>query len=285
MLARSRPELGQFSESSLKSRAMLLGTNKVQTPKRRRLRPRRARRWRSSSESKLLVQPSQKASAPSWTCASMALVLGVGALAAIAHPSNALSLAIEVSFGEQMSARERKSLAHQIVRAYGHNQKAARPLRFHLTGLEATASHPDMLPADGSWRHWQHCERVAATAEEHWLPSQLIWLSPDAEEPLIELPAPDGDAPTVLVVGGIIDRTVERGISLERARAQGALCRRLPLREFAPRPDVDKVLSVLAVVQMVAAVHSGLSWPDAIATSLPARYVKRREAEEQSKPR
>ena len=183
-------------------------------------------------------------------------------------------VALECSFGGAMNPRERKSLAHQIVRCYGLNRKALRPLDLHLSGLGEAAQHPDVLPADGHWQAWTDITLVQPSAEERW-PGEVVWLTPDASEPLLEL-----DPSAVYVIGGLIDRSVASQATLRRAEAHRVSARRLPLREFAPRGDVHPILSPLSVVQILGAVHSGESWPDAIALGLPERYVRRREGEE-----
>jgi len=188
-------------------------------------------------------------------------------------------LAVELSFGGEMNARERKSLSHQLVRAYGANRNAAKPLRLAFSSLsEAETLYPDMLPGDGSLQRWAGVERVLERAADHWPAERLVWLSPDAEEPLTEL-----SSTCTYVVCGLVDRSVASGSSLERSRAAGGRCRRLPLREHAPRPDVHPILSVLNVVEILAAVNSGASWSDAIGGTLPKRYIRRREDEEEKR--
>lgn len=205
----------------------------------------------------------------------LALALATLSLCARTPPG----VAIELSFGDSMSARERKSLSHQLVRAYGANRKAAEPLRLSFSGLsEAMQRHPDMLPADGSLLRWAGAERVLERAEKHWPAEQLVWLSPDATEPLCELSPGD-----TYVVCGLVDRSVASGSSLERARTARGRARRLPLREHAPRSDVHPILSVVNVVEILVAVHSGQSWADAIGATLPKRYMRRREAEEEKR--
>ena len=56
---------------------------------------------------------------------------------------------------------------------------------------------------------------TGAAAADAWPSSELVWLSPDAEEPLEE----ELDAGTVYVVGGLIDRSVAKGTSLRAAAA------------------------------------------------------------------
>jgi len=56
---------------------------------------------------------------------------------------------------------------------------------------------------------------------------EIVYLSPDAEEELTEL-----QHEKVYVIGGIVDRTVKKGLSLQRARDHGVEVRKLPLRRI-----------------------------------------------------
>mgnify|MGYP003686173855 CR=1 FL=1 len=184
-------------------------------------------------------------------------------------------VSVELSFGSAMNARERKSLSHQLVRAYGANRAAAKPLQLSFSGLAEAERYPDMLPADGSLSRWTGAHRVLERAEDHWDTDELVWLSPDASEPVSIL------SPSMTyVVCGLVDRSVASGASLERGRMVGAKCMRLPLREYAPRSDVHPILSVVDVVKILASVNSGQSWTEALAATLPKRYIRRREMEE-----
>jgi tRNA (guanine9-N1)-methyltransferase len=202
----------------------------------------------------------------------MALLLSVAPSAATARIPR---VAIELSFGGAMNDRERKSLSHQLIRAYGANRRAASPLQLTFSGLAEAERHPDMLPADGSLFRWEAAQRIAERAEDYWPADSLVWLSPDAAEPLMQLSSVE-----TYVVCGLVDRSVATGSSLERSRMAGGGCRRLPLREYAPRSDVHPILSVVSVIEILAAVNSGRSWSEAIGSSLPKRYTRRREMEE-----
>ena len=175
-----------------------------------------------------------------------------------------------------MNAFERRSLSVQIVRSYAANLQAERPLDLQLTGIRDALLHPDQLPCDGSWRQWDAIPRSDLTAEECWPTHQLVWLTPDATRPLLDLPEPGKG---VLVIGGIIDRAVIKGLTASRAHERRIQARRLPLREFAPKGNVHPILAPFMVVQILAAGHSGMTWEAAIEVGLPRRFVKRREKE------
>ena len=58
----------------------------------------------------------------------MGAALSAGALAA-----QPVRVTVDLSFGKMMQPREHKSLAHQLVRAYGLNRKAKNPLALHFS--------------------------------------------------------------------------------------------------------------------------------------------------------
>ena len=182
-----------------------------------------------------------------------------------------LRVAIECSFLDQ-SQKEMYSLARQIVRAYGYNRKVASPLLLYLAGLDK--ADPRMLPPLEHRKKWTLCKQVGPSAEEYFDPAQIIYLSPDATQPLL-LPDPNH----VYVVGGIVDRTRKAHITYSRAKQSGVQMRRLPIRECAPISNVDPILSVVSVIQALALVNSGVTWGKAFEECIPQRYVKRREHE------
>jgi tRNA (guanine9-N1)-methyltransferase len=106
--------------------------------------------------------------------------------------------------------------------------------------------------------------------------ASLVVLSPDAPEPL-EGPL---DENAIYVVGGIIDRSVIKGLTLGWAAAAGARAARLPVREHSAAlglgfsgASTAPVLSVSDVVAALVSAHaSGGDWGAALAAALPARF-------------
>ena len=58
---------------------------------------------------------------------------------------------------------------------------------------------------------------------------ELVYLSPDADEILDTI-----DTFKVYVIGGLVDRSIAKNQSLNRATALGVQCVRLPLAEYYP---------------------------------------------------
>ena len=149
-------------------------------------------------------------------------------------------------------------MPRQVAKAYSINRNSLNPLDLHLTSLAEGALQLATLP-NQHWKSWR-LHRHAEPATSLWPASSLVWLSPDAGEPLLSL-----EPECVYVIGGLVDRSVQRGATLERAQAEGAQARRLPLPEFAS--GGHQVLSLTSTVQILAAVHAGAEWTDAIRQS------------------
>ena len=157
--------------------------------------------------------------------------------ARVAHAfARASRVAIDLSFASTLSEVEQRSLWRQLQVCYGANRRAAAPLSLHLTSLAGCPSEgielgwpPDRPPPSSA------VERVRAlgwtvgvhegAVTEHFDPSSVVYLSPDADTVLDKL---QGD--TVYVLGGLVDRSVRRGASLSRAAQLGVRTARLPLQ-------------------------------------------------------
>jgi hypothetical protein len=120
-------------------------------------------------------------------------------------------------------------------------------------------------------------------------PGCLIYLSPEADAPLETHDVATAD---VLVIGGLVDKCVQRGLSRARAAALGVRCRRLPLAENLPRElrGASKSLESLnltTVLRMVAEWRECGEWPAAIARALVAEQrgaTTRRGAAKEPQP-
>lgn len=177
-----------------------------------------------------------------------------------------IRVALELSFGHLMSHREQRSVAKQVWKAYSSNRHSFAPLDLHLTGLAQGAKQLDLLqPKAAHWPAWRLPQHTAS-ARDVWPTSEIVWLSPDATEPLLTL-----EPHSVYVVGGIVDPHIQPGLTLERAQVEGAHARRLPLPEFAPHSS-HYVLSLTSTVELLASINAGFDWQEAIQRSQPTWF-------------
>ena len=182
-----------------------------------------------------------------------------------------LRVALDLSYSEHMNPKEQKSLSRQVARCWGLNRRAALPISLHLTGLARCPRA--CLPVDeatdsevvSKWKVHRLAEDVAAA----FLHDELVFLSPDADEPLLAL-----DPSKVYVIGGLVDTSVIKRASFGKASGLGARCVRLPLAEHAPVAHARLPLTLTSVLDILLTVHAGGTWADAVKHAVAPRLLR-----------
>jgi len=183
----------------------------------------------------------------------------------------ALRVTVDVSY-EQDSARARRSVAKQLCECVG-----------------AAHANDDLALTYCAWRgavaeearefffsdRWECVRKDERDVDEAFAREDVIYMSPDAEDVLDEI-----DVSKVYVVGGIVDLAT-RGMrtSVQRAAHSGFRAVRLPIREFKPE-HTHEVLNIDAVVKILAARNTGLSWNAVFDQELPKRQARERPKRE-----
>ena len=182
-----------------------------------------------------------------------------------------LRVALDLSYSEHMNPKEHKSLSRQVARCWGLNRRAALPISLHLTGLARCPRA--CLPVDeatgsevvSKWKVHRLDEDVSA-AFQH---DELVFLSPDADEPLLAL-----DPSKVYVIGGLVDTSVIKRASYGKASGLGARAVRLPLAEHAPVAHARLPLTLTSVLDILLTVHAGGTWGDAVKHAVAPRLLR-----------
>ena len=115
------------------------------------------------------------------------------------------------------------------------------------------------------WKVHRLAEDVAAA----FLHDELVFLSPDADEPLLAL-----DPSKVYVIGGLVDTSVIKRASFGKASGLGARCVRLPLAEHAPVAHARLPLTLTSVLDILLTVHAGGTWADAVKHAVAPRLLR-----------
>jgi tRNA (guanine9-N1)-methyltransferase len=105
----------------------------------------------------------------------------------------------------------------------------------------------------------------------------LVLMSPDAQQPLISI-----DLTKVYVIGGIVDKTVQKGLTLEFAEQHQLPAYRLPIKEHASQLGMDfpgantrPILTAADVVTALIEYNRTQDWVLALQAAMPSR--KRRQ--------
>ena len=103
----------------------------------------------------------------------------------------------------------------------------------------------------------------------------LIYLSPDASE-ILEVV----DKKKVYIIGGIVDKTVKKNLSLSHAMREEIECYRLPIREHISVQG-SLALSIDACVQILTSFAQKHDWRQAFEQHLPDRKKQDRSSQYQ----
>lgn len=160
------------------------------------------------------------------------------------------------------------------------NYRSSQPVALTVTSftgdLRTFATHMGA----SSWPINKHAEHVL-----HILPAeQLVLLSPDAEKPLMQL-----DPDKAYVIGGIVDRSVCKGLTARFGAQHGLETVRLPVLEYADELGLNyagaskrPLLNVSDVVVALIEYHRTGSWTHALREALPKRKMRGPPASRQS---
>eukprot|EP00200_Dunaliella_tertiolecta_P003984 CAMPEP_0202350716 /NCGR_PEP_ID=MMETSP1126-20121109/7673_1 /ASSEMBLY_ACC=CAM_ASM_000457 /TAXON_ID=3047 /ORGANISM="Dunaliella tertiolecta, Strain CCMP1320" /LENGTH=319 /DNA_ID=CAMNT_0048942735 /DNA_START=88 /DNA_END=1048 /DNA_ORIENTATION=+ len=125
---------------------------------------------------------------------------------------------------------ESRSLAKQVEAAMAYNRRLDRPLAIHCTSWGGEVAQFGNYIGAQNWPVMLHTESLLDLFD----PSRVIVLSPDAEEPMLEF-----DPDKVYVIGGIVDRTIRKGVTSTFAAEHGMQARRLPIAEHIEALQID----------------------------------------------
>lgn len=184
-----------------------------------------------------------------------------------AFESGAPKVVVDCSYSAYMDRKELTSVAMQSHLCYTAVRDLQSQIQLHFTSLNASCASLPSLEAVGlrGWTVHVH----EASVWELFDKECLVVLSPDAE---VELD--DVRENLVYVIGGFVDRAVDKNRSAFQARENGAgmRLRKLPLRRFGPI-GAHPVLNIDTVVRILASwVQNGGDWRAAFEECLPHRH-------------
>uniref|UniRef100_K3W725 tRNA (guanine(9)-N(1))-methyltransferase n=1 Tax=Globisporangium ultimum (strain ATCC 200006 / CBS 805.95 / DAOM BR144) TaxID=431595 RepID=K3W725_GLOUD len=178
---------------------------------------------------------------------------------------NGVRVVIDLGFATAQTQRECHSILKQLGCVYGYLKKCPldRLISLHIASCVdniATICAQHGVPG---WKVTCH----EAPVQELFAPQEVIYLSPDAADVLEAV-----DPTHVYVIGGIVDRTVRKGQSVEKAGRFAYRTARLPLQEHLPSLR-SPVLNIDSVVIALNEYANHASWPRAFAVAVPKRML------------
>ncbi|KAM6363692.1 tRNA methyltransferase 10 homolog B isoform 2-T2 [Pluvialis apricaria] len=136
-------------------------------------------------------------------------------------------LCVDLGLAHRMSQKETSRLASQIRRLYGANRRAKKPFWLCLTEfVVGSLIHEECFRMNDGF-----CNYLMETTQESYLNlfplDAIVYLTPDSENVLEDI-----DPSKVYVLGGLVDESIHKNLTLQRAQEQSLQTARLPIREY-----------------------------------------------------
>nr|XP_049615039.1 tRNA methyltransferase 10 homolog B isoform X3 [Syngnathus scovelli] len=184
--------------------------------------------------------------------------------------SSGVKVCVDLGMTHRMSDKETSRLAAQIRRLYGSNKRASKPFHLFLTSFrENSRLLAECVRMNAGFLNYT-MERTEQSCLDIFPPGRVVYLSPDAQEALERV-----DRNTVYVLGGLVDESIQKTLSLSRAAELGVRVARLPIDEhmqkIANRKNFhSKILAINQVFDILLAVCDTGSWTHALDKCFPA---------------
>lgn len=170
-------------------------------------------------------------------------------------------LVYDMSYEHHMTRREMENAVSQLMETEGFNRRSSDPFHLHFCGLTpGGAYHRELLKRYGAetWERMLITETASQPADV-FPREDLVYLTADSRTVLREF-----DHRKVYVVGAIVDRSIQSGVSLANAKRLQLATARLPLDEHLDWDCGAKNLTLDQMMRILSTVKDSGSWKAAL---------------------
>ena len=191
--------------------------------------------------------------------------------------NSSFKIIFDLNYNNMMNYNELKSLVFQIALSYGINKKNKNKIAFYLSNYSNENNNIVSLFEKIGANSWEinYSEKNFYEIEELLnLNKKFIYLSPESEYDLEEV-----NDNYIFVIGGLIDKTIiknkslERAINIENKKIIDIETRRLPLKKYIG--NIFKTeLNINTVVEILSNYLDSKDWKNSILKVLPLRNLR-----------
>ncbi|XP_009956900.1 PREDICTED: tRNA methyltransferase 10 homolog B, partial [Leptosomus discolor] len=173
-------------------------------------------------------------------------------------------LCVDLGVADRMTQKETSRLASQIRRLYGANRRAKKPFWLCLTEFAVgSLIYEECFRMNDGFSNY-----LMDTTQESYLDlfplDAIVYLTPDSENVLEDI-----DPNKVYVLGGLVDESIHKKLTLQRAQEQSLHTARLPIREYMVKTANTKnyhseTLAINQVFDVLSTYYETRSWPAAL---------------------
>ena len=191
--------------------------------------------------------------------------------------NSSFKIIFDLNYNNMMNYNELKSLVFQIALSYGINKKNKNKIAFYLSNYSNENNNIVSLFEKIGANSWEinYSEKNFYEIEELLnLNKKFIYLSPESEYDLEEV-----NDNYIFVIGGLIDKTIiknkslERAINIENKKIIDIETRRLPLKKYIGN-IFKTALNINTVVEILSNYLDSKDWKNSILKVLPLRNLR-----------
>ncbi|XP_053910157.1 tRNA methyltransferase 10 homolog B [Cuculus canorus] len=173
-------------------------------------------------------------------------------------------LCVDLGVANTMTEKETSRLASQIRRLYGANRRAEKPFWLCLTEFtEGSLIYQECVRMNDGFSNYL-MDTTPGSYLDLFPLDAIVYLTPDSENVLEDI-----DPNKVYILGGLVDESIHKKLTLQRAQEQSLQTARLPIREYMVKAVNTKnyhseTLAINQVFEVLLTYYETRSWPAAL---------------------
>jgi len=170
-------------------------------------------------------------------------------------------LVFDMSYHSHMSRREIENTVSQLLEVEGCNRRAVEPFHLHFCNLQPDGPYKQELLKRYGAETWERL-LITSTERQHvdvFPREQLVYLTADSPNVLRTF-----DHSKVYIIGAMVDRSIQSGLSLANAKRLKLATARLPLDEFLHWDIGAKNLTLDQMIRIMLAIKDTGKWEEAL---------------------
>lgn len=170
-------------------------------------------------------------------------------------------LVFDMSYDSNMAKRELENTVSQLMEVEGWNRRATDPYHLHFCNLQEDGAYKRELVKRYGAEAWDRL-LVTSTDQQHverFPRERLVYLTADSPNVLRTY-----DHSKVYIIGALVDRSIQSGLSLANAKRLNLATARLPLDEFLHWEVGAKNLTLDQMIRIMLTFKETGKWEEAL---------------------
>lgn len=170
-------------------------------------------------------------------------------------------LVFDLTYESNMSRRELENAVSQLMEVEGWNRRANEPFHLHFCNLQPDGAYKKELLKRYGAEAWSRLF-ITCSDRQHvdmFPREQLVYLTADSPNVLRTF-----DHSKIYIIGALVDRSIQSGLSLANAKRLKLATARLPLDEFLHWEMGAKNLTLDQMVRIMLTIKETGKWEEAL---------------------